>query len=425
MSAMKIALINTFYPPYNFGGDGVYVRRFAHALARLGCDVCVLHDAETFKALAPKPLGDLAPLDEPPGVLVTRLESELGPLSTLLTHQTGRPVAHGRALKIFFSQSFDVTHFHNVSAVGGPGILSMGSGVRLYTAHEHWLVCPTHILWRHNREVCDRRECVKCQAVYRRPPQLWRYSDFLKRQTAHIDAFIALSRSSAENHRRFGFEPEMRVLPSFLPDAPAPPARPQPSETRPYALFVGRLEKLKGLQDVIPAFKRRSDLDLVIIGDGDFRGELEAIAGGVPNIRFLGKRSPDELDDFYRGAAAVILPSVCYEVFPLVALEAFRAGAPLVARNLGPFPEIAEMSGAGLLFDRPDEAAAAVGRLVGDPMLRREMGERGRRAFETHWSEKAALGAYFNLIAEIAARKGLANTAETANRLALKLADSH
>ncbi|MEK7266444.1 MAG: glycosyltransferase family 4 protein [Pseudomonadota bacterium] len=423
MSAMKIALINTFYPPYNFGGDGVYVRRFAHALARLGCDVRVLHDAETYKALAPKPLGDLTPPEEPPGVSVTRLESELGPLSTLITHQTGRPVAHAAALKEFFSESFDVTHFHNVSAVGGPGILSMGSGVRLYTAHEHWLVCPTHILWRHNRELCDRRECIKCQAVYRRPPQLWRYSDYLKRQTAHIDAFIALSRSSAENHRRFGFEPEIRVMPSFLPDA-------HPSTTRilsekPFALFVGRLEKLKGLQDVIPAFKARPNLDLLIIGDGEFRGELETLAGGAPNIRFLGKRSPEALEDYYRGAAAVILPSVCYEVFPLVALEAFRAGAPIVARNIGPFPEIAEISGAGILFDRPEEAASAVERLAADPKLRQEMGAQGRRAFETHWSERVALSAYFNLIAEIAARKGARNTVEMADLLASKLANSH
>lgn len=425
MSALKIALINTFYPPYNFGGDGVYVRRFAHALARQGCDVRVLHDAETYKAIAPKPLGALTPLDEPPGVAVTRLESPLGAASTLITHQTGRPIAHRRALKEFFSDEFDVTHFHNVSAIGGPGILSMGSGVRLYTAHEHWLVCPTHILWRHNREVCDRRECLKCQTIYRRPPQLWRYSGLLKRQAAHIDAFIALSRSSAENHRRFGFAPEMRVLPSFLPNAPNLPApKPRADGERPYALFVGRLEKLKGLQDIIPAFKARAELDLIIIGDGEFRSELSRIAGEAPNIKFLGKLAPEELDRHYAEAAAVILPSVCYEVFPLVALEAFRAGAPIVARNLGPFPEIVEKSGAGILFDGPAEAAAAVGRLAGDPALRTRMGASARAAFKAYWSEKTALSAYFNLIAEKAALKGLQNTAENAKALALKLANS-
>lgn len=425
MSALKIALINTFYPPYNFGGDGVYVRRLAHALARHGCDVRILHDTETYKAIAPKPLSALTPLAEPPGVRVTRLESPIGALSTLVTHQTGRPIAHRRALEEFFSEEFDVTHFHNVSAVGGPGILSMGSGVRVYTAHEHWLVCPTHILWRHNREICDRRECMKCQIIYRRPPQLWRHTDFLKRQSAHIDAFIALSRSSAENHRRFGFEPEMRILPSFLPDAPAPFEQTSRSGAeKPYALFVGRLEKLKGLQDVIPAFKARAEIDLVIIGEGEFKDELSRIAGDAPNIKFLGKLAPEKLDRHYANAAAVLLPSVCYEVFPLVALEAFRAGAPIVARNLGPFPEIAEISGAGLLFDRPEEAAAAVGRIAADPALRRSLGARGRAAFETRWSEKTALSAYFNLIAEKAALKGLRDAAEKATVLAFKLTNS-
>lgn len=425
MSALKIALINTFYPPYNFGGDGVYVRRLAHALARHGCDVHILHDTETYKAIAPKPLGELAPLDEPPGVTVTRLESGLGAAATLITHQTGRPIAHRRALKEFFSRAFDVTHFHNVSAIGGPGILSMGSGVRLYTAHEHWLVCPTHILWRHNREVCDKRECVKCQIIYRRPPQLWRYSDFLKRQAAHIDAFIALSRSSAENHRRFGFTQEMRVLPSFLPDAPKAPAPALKQEfEKPYVLFVGRLEKLKGLQDIIPAFRTCTDFNLVVIGDGEFKSELVRIAGGAPNIEFLGKLPPEELDRYYANACAVVLPSVCYEVFPLVALEAFRAGVPIVARNRGPFPEIVEMSGAGFVFDRPEEAAAAVGRLAGDPALKRTMGASGRAAVETRWSEKTALSAYFNLIAEKAELKGLESAARNAKTLALKLENS-
>ncbi len=425
MSALKVALINTFYPPYNFGGDGVYVRRFAHALARHGCKVRILHDTETYKALAPKPLGALAPLEEPPGVTVTRLESPLGAVSTLITHQTGRPLAHRRALNEFFSEEFDVTHFHNVSAVGGPGILSRGTGVRLYTAHEHWLVCPTHILWRHNREVCDKRECVKCQLVYRRPPQLWRYTDLMRRQTAHIDAFIALSRSSEEKHRKFGFDREMRVLPSFLPDAPLPkPRRQQNGGEKPYALFVGRLEKLKGLQDLIPAFRNCSGLDLIVIGDGDFEGELKALAKGASNIKFLGRLPPEELEDFYSGAAAVILPSVCQEVFPLVALEAFRAGVPIVARNLGPFPEIIETSGAGLLFDTASDAVAAVQRLADDSALRSMKGARGRASFEAHWSEKAGLGAYFNLIAGIAASKGMGAAAENARALASKLLKS-
>lgn len=420
MSALKIALINTFYPPFNFGGDGVYVRRMAHALARLGCEVHILHDTETYKALAPKQRGSLRPLEEPPGVTVHRLESPIGVAAALVTHQTGRPLAHGRALNEFFSSQFDITHFHNVSAVGGPGILSRGSGVRLYTAHEHWLVCPTHILWRYDREICDGRRCFSCQISYRRPPQLWRLTGLLQKQAAHIDAFIALSQSSADNHKRFGFNREMIVLPSFLPEIDEQGSDPGLQE-RPYLLFVGRLEKLKGLQDVIPAIRECPQLDLVIIGDGDYADTLKASASGARNIKFLGSRPSEELSAYYRNATAVVLPSVCYEVFPLVALEAFRAGAPIIARNLGPFPEIVEKSNAGVLFDSPGEVVEAGLRFAADAPLRAKAGEAARNAFSTFWSERSALYAYFNLVATLAAAKGLRETSEKAHAIASKL----
>lgn len=419
-AALRIALINTFYPPYNFGGDGVYVRRFAHALARQGCDVHILHDTDTYKALAPRRIKRLPFESEPPGVSVTRLESPLGVAASIVTHQTGRPLAYRTALRKFFAQEFDVTHFHNISMAGGPGILTMGSGVRLYTAHEHWLVCPTHILWRHNRELCDRRECVKCQIVHRRPPQLWRHTGFLNRQAQSIDAFIALSESSADNHRRFGFPYEMRVLPTFLPDAQNAEPASAANAGRPYVLFVGRLEKIKGLQDIIEEFRNQNLLDLIIVGDGDYESELRVLASDSPSIQFLGRMAPHELGPIYAGATGVIIPSICYEVFPLVALEAFRAGAPIIARNLGPFPEIIKKSGAGLLFRTASEAHAAAMRLVGDPGLRRDLGERGRAAVATIWSETAALDAYFGLIAEKAIGKGLAQIAEKAGRLVSK-----
>lgn len=413
-AALKIALVNTFYPPWNFGGDGVYVRRFAHALARRGCEVHVVHDTETYELLAAETRGALQPLDEPDGVVVHRLRSGFGLAAGLATHQTGRPLFNARRLKSLL-QGFDVTHFHNVSMAGGPGALSYGSGVRLYTAHEHWLVCPTHILWRHQREVCDRRECLKCQIAHKRPPQLWRMTGYLERQSAKIDAFIALSQSSADNHRRFGFARKMHVLPSFLPDEAAPPT-PAPGG-RPYVLFVGRLEAIKGLQDIVPLFLDDPPADLVVVGDGDYAPTLKSLAGDSPHVRFLGRLPPENLSALYAGATAVATPSVCLEVFPLVAIEAFRAGAPIIARNLGPFPEIVEASGAGLLFTTPDEARAAIARLAGDRALRAELGAKARRAFESRWSEAVALDAYLDLIAETADAKGLSGVADKARSL--------
>lgn len=398
-------MVTTFYPPFSFGGDGHYVRRLAHALARRGHAVEVIHDADAYRLLSGG--ADPEATTEPPGVTVHTLRSALPALSCLATQQLGRPLVHGRRIRNILSRGFDVIHFHNISLVGGPGVLPLGTGVKLYTAHEHWLVCPMHTLWRHDREVCTGRECLRCAFAHRRPPQLWRAGGLLERQARHVDAFIALSRFSADKHAEFGFTRPMTVMPSFLPDAEAEDTPPPPAGDRPYLLFVGRLERIKGLQDVIPVFDASTPADLWIVGAGAYEAELRALAGARPNVRFLGHQPSDRLRALYRGARALITPSVCYEVFPLVILEAFQQGVPIIARRLGPYPEIVEASGAGLLFTDRTELDAAVRRLASDTAGRDAMGDAARRAFDANWSETVALTAYFDLIRSVAARRRL------------------
>lgn len=403
MQPVRFALVTTFYPPFNFGGDGIYVQRLARSLVAQGHHVEVIHDTDGYRALSGR---DPAVPEETDGVIVHRLRSALPRLATLRVQQTGRPAGHARSLERLLGNRFDVIHYHNVSLIGGPGVWSIGTGVKLHTAHEHWLVCPTHILWRDNREICDARACLRCQLAYRRPPQLWRATDLLAREARHVDQFLMLSKSSASNHRAFGFQGPMTVIPSFLPDAPPLPL--SVGSVRPYFLFVGRLEAIKGLQDAIPLF-RDLDADLLIAGAGDYEADLRKLAQGLQNVRFLGRVEPENLRGLYRNARAVLAPSRCYEVFPLVVLEAFREGAPILARALGPFPDIVADSGAGLLFESPSEHRAALQRLTAEPAFAAELGRYGRRAFEQKWSADKAEWTYFNVISEAADRKGLSD----------------
>lgn len=412
---LRIAMVTTFYPPLNFGGDGQYVRRLARALARRGAEVEVIHDADAWSVLSGgKPLPP--PDAEPPGVRVHRLQSRWPMGSTLLTQQLGRPVVHGTELRRLLDRGFDVIHYHNVSLVGGVGVLGIGDAVKLYTAHEHWLVCPTHVLWRHNRELCTGRECVKCVLAHKRPPQLWRLGHNVEKACDPVDVFIAMSRSTADNHRRFGFGREMTLLPSFMADseAGAAPIPDPPPPERPFFLFAGRLEVIKGLQEVIPVFDESLPADLVIAGDGNYGGELRRLAAGRPNVKFLGQIAPEALAALYRQATALLTPSMCYEVFPMVMLEAFKEGAPVIARDLGPYPEIIAESGGGLLFRDPAELRAAMMRLLDEPGLRDAMGEAGRRAVRTRWSEATAMDAYFDLVQQTAEARGRGETAARA-----------
>ncbi|MBR9836080.1 MAG: glycosyltransferase family 4 protein, partial [Alphaproteobacteria bacterium] len=300
MKSLRIIMFTTFYPPYSFGGDAVGVQRMAQALVRRGHEVTVVHDIDAYKTMGGDTDGKV-PADD--GVKTIGLQSGWPVMTNLLTQQTGRPIVHGKNIRQLLEHGkYDIIWHNNTSLVGGPGLLDMGQGLKIYEAHEHWLVCPMHVLWRYNRELCDRRECLRCTLSYKRPPQLWRYTGMIDRKLDQIDLLIAKSEFSRQMHKQFGLRQEMAVLPYFLPDIDQSELPPPAEHSRPYFLFVGRLEKIKGLQDVFPAFDKYPDADLLILGDGEYTDELKGLARDNPRIRFLGRKSLDELNAYYRGA---------------------------------------------------------------------------------------------------------------------------
>lgn len=411
---LRFCFLTTFYPPYHFGGDAIGIQRLARGLVREGHHVTVIHDVDAFLALAPSP-ANVDTVDD--GVETVQLRSRLGTLSALLTQQTGHPVVHGRRIReVVDSGRFDVVNFHNVSLIGGPGLLSYGSGaIRLYMAHEHWLVCPTHVLWRHGRERCSGRQCLRCALHYHRPPQLWRYTGLLQRQLDEVDAFIAMSEFSRDKHHEFGFPKPMEVLPYFLPDADGEPAQQSadPPQKRPYFLFVGRLERIKGLDEVVEIFRDYPDADLLILGDGEYAATLRQRAKGLHNVLFLGRVPVEELSRYYRHAVALIVPSICFETFGIILIEAFRQGTPVVARRLGPFPEIVARAGDGELFDTPDQLVGAMRRLQGDSEYRNRLAKAGSDAFQAHWSEHTVVPQYLDIVRRTAERTGRRTIAES------------
>ena len=397
MTALRFCMITTFYPPRSFGGDAVAVQSLARALVRLGHHVTVVCDDDAYRTLS----GDHtpAPPDSDDGVVVHRLVSRLGAIAVGLTQQTGRPIVHGSLLRRVLERgNFDVIHYHNLSLVGGPVALSFGRAVKLYTAHEHWLVCPTHVLWRHHTEPCLARQCTRCQLSYARPPQLWRHTGLLERELGHVDAFIALSQFSRDKHREFGFPRDMEVIPGFMRD-PGPPREHASSHAdRPYFLFVGRLESIKGLEDVVDAFAAFDGADLIVAGEGTERTGLVARAAGNPRVRFVGFQSGAELSRLYSGAQAVIASSRGFETFGLSVIEAFSRGVPVIARRMGSYLELVEGSGAGETFDDVEGLQAAMQRMLADTTRRSGMGVAAYARFRSMFDEDVVVPRYLALV---------------------------
>ena len=406
MIPLKFLHLTTFYPPYSFGGDAVFIHRLCHALADEGHQVDVVHSVDAYRLLHPAP--PEVPFPSHPNVRVDALDTGHRWLTPLVTQQTGRAGLNAPALRrLMQRERYDVVHFHNMSLLGAETLAfpaGDGTAVKLYTTHEHWLVCPMHVLWKYTARACDGPQCLRCTIAGRRPPQVWRHTGLLETASRHVDRFLSPSRFTAAMHGERGFTRPVGHLPYFIERADDdwrnPGARPH---ERPYVLFVGRLEPIKGVQTLLPLWQRiaaESDVDLLIAGGGTMEAELRALASGNPRIRFLGPQPQAALGALYVHAVACVVPSLTYETFGIVMLEAFARKTPVIARRLGALTEVVEESGGGLTFASDDELAEAVARLVRFPALRADLGERGYAAFVEKWTRQPHLARYFDVIRE-------------------------
>jgi glycosyltransferase involved in cell wall biosynthesis len=407
---MKISMFTTFFGAHSFGGDAAYVDRLSQALCRRGHEVHVYHCVDAFNAV--RNGHPLRPYTPPPGLHIHPLKSRYGILSPLATQATGAPHFKLRPLvEALGDPATDVFHFHNISLVGGPGILGLGTNrraVRLMTAHEHWLICPMHLLWKHDREVCTAPTCLSCCLRGRRPPQLWRQSAAIERGLAGLDALVFPSRHSLEEHRRRGLGEHVRLVhqPYFLPDDWSGGIERQPPEilNRPYLAAAGRLVKMKGFQRLIPLLRYLPEVDLRIAGTGPFEPELRALAHDLPNVHFEGLLGGPALARLFRSARAVVVPSLFPETFGYVVLEAFAVGTPVIVHEGGgALFETGFLSGGGLGYRTDTELLTAMRRMVHDHRLHDALAARGFAQRMGEWSEREHIEAYFALIGQVRA----------------------
>jgi D-inositol-3-phosphate glycosyltransferase len=158
-------------------------------------------------------------------------------------------------------------------------------------------------------------------------------------------------------------------------------------------LFVGRLERLKGVEVAIRALgllrdRQHDDVRLLILGEDSHEGEesekerLKAIASEVgvrDRVDFVGSVAHHELPYFYAAADVCVMPSYS-ESFGLVALEAQACGCPVVASGVSGLRSVVRDEVSGYLIDEHDPAAYAerIGRLLENSELAQQMGRRGR-----------------------------------------------
>ncbi len=266
------------------------------------------------------------------------------------------------------------------------------------TLHNYRLLCPAGNLFRSGR-VCEK--CVEHgllssvrDACYRGSRMATATSALLlavhrrcDTWTEMVDAFIATSEFARQKFVAAGIPAEkIHVKPNFVDPDPGRRHR-----SRDSALFVGRLSEEKGVRTLLAAWERLKDpIPLRIVGDGPLRGELMAQAAqrSLFHVTFEGRLTHQETLLAMQQARFVIVPSQCYENFPVTVAEAFACGTPVLCSHLGALPEIVAEHRTGLHFSPgdPDDLAAHVEWSWTHPARMAEMGVAARDEYQNRYT---------------------------------------
>jgi glycosyltransferase involved in cell wall biosynthesis len=140
-------------------------------------------------------------------------------------------------------------------------------------------------------------------------------------------------------------------------------------------MYVGRLVQGKGLEYLIAAMERCCDQQLVIVGDGPERRNLEKLAEKMANVTFVGEVAAERVTEYFQRARMFVLPSLS-EGSPNVVLEAMAHGVPVIATAVGGIPDLIKHGETGFLTQAGNvsEIAYYVRKLADDEALRRRLG---------------------------------------------------
>ncbi len=291
------------------------------------------------------------------------------------------------------SFSPDIVHIHNYFPLLSPSIYDAcieAAVPVVQTLHNYRTICPGALLMRGGQvcelcvsgspyqailHCCYRNSILGTLAVarmvsYHRSKGTWREK---------IDRFIALTDFAKNKFVEAGFpEEKIVVKPNFV-ENPLNIKSKGLREAK--ALFVGRISQEKGVSDLMSAWDQL-DYPLLLAGDGP---EFERFKNSCNNnaVTFLGAQAKEKVYNLMTHSQFLVMPSICYEGFPLVLVEAFAHGLPVICSCLGSMAEIVEDGVTGLHFEagNPDDLSKKVEWMISHSEECREMGENARATY--------------------------------------------
>lgn len=397
---MKVCLISTRFPPFNVGGEELYVAELFRSLSLIK-NFSVYDINNTFG----KKFEDNKIIN-----LSCKNNLYLGSLNLPDLH------LFFKFKKVINKISPDIIHINNTHSTISTEIFFIPKKFpKVLEIHDYALFClrGDNLL---KGKACNHFEkCWQCihetyfQSLLGKKEQpftdlflkIWRLSNcklrnklfyftkkkFTKMALSRTNLIICPSKNVLEVCRKFGVEEKKLVYLPYGIDISKFKRETVPNERA--IGFVGRLVKTKGCHVLIKAFKKVinefPDAHLYIVGSGREEKKLNSLTKSLNltrNVDFLGKKSKEELIDFYPRVKFFVVPSIWLETPALVTYEAMASERPVIASDMGDFSELIKHGENGLLFKLGNSAdlASKIISLFKKPV---EINRLGKNAFRT------------------------------------------
>ncbi len=402
---MRILIVNTRH--FYGGGDSTYTFNLAGLLGRHGHDIAFfgMQDERNL----PDPNADLfvSPID------FRELNKHKTPTNGIKV--LARTIYSAEARRNFATLldrfSPDMIHLQNFFNHITASIMFEAERRHLpmvWTLHDYGLACPNaHFLIDRTGEICEAcrgghfyhaafKRCKKDSLLASSMAAFEAYCNRWMGALKKANAFLTPSRFLKSKLVESGLRAEqIHHLPLFVPQENFWEGKYDEG----YLLFLGRLERIKGIHILLQAAARAPNARIRMAGNvGEaFASELKQ---GLPaNVEYVGMKHGEELEALIRNALAVIVPSIWYENQPFTVLEAFAAGKPVIASDLGGMAELVADRERGLLVEPgdPHALANAMNQIVSDRAWAAAMGRNARSyAITSHSPEQ-----HYNALMEI------------------------
>jgi len=237
-------------------------------------------------------------------------------------------------------------------------------------------------------------------AYYSKPRAYWLCQPIFRKLLAKLQGKIAISQAARECVSRY-LPGDYQVIPIGIDTdffSPQVPPVEEFADGKVNILFVGRLERRKGLDCLLAAYgkvkKEFPDLRLIIVGTGAKLPKYKTMVeeDKLTNVVFAGFVPRKDLPRYYSSADICCFPATNSESFGTVLLEAMASGKPVIASNVGGYNEVLSQAEEGLIIPSKDEDALARALLLlaQNKPLRQQMGAKGRNKAEKYsWKNVA------------------------------------